>query len=184
MDTWSQLRERLTADDIVPDPADKYELDLVVENLRGGADSLDYGLLIQAGEAARDLAYATRLEAVISALAPGTPLDDLDEAIRAADASGGIRGFMAKRKLRKIVTTDRFGLANDNWQDLIGRGLARVTPLRGASFGEHGIVIEAWPGLDRGAIWKWTQPPGVQSAVRATCQCAGTGDRQRGNNRE
>ena len=117
LDTWSQLRERLTADDIVPDPADKYELDLVVENLRGGADSLDYGLLIQAGEAARDLAYATRLEAVISALAPGTPLDDLDEAIRAADASGGIRGFMAKRKLRKIVTQQ----TALGWRTIIGK---------------------------------------------------------------
>jgi hypothetical protein len=117
LDTWSQLRERLTADDIVPDPADKYELDLVVENLRGGADSLDYGLLIQAGEAARDLAYATRLEAVISALAPGTPLDDLDEAIRSADASGGIRGFMAKRKLRKIVTQQ----TALGWRTIIGK---------------------------------------------------------------
>jgi hypothetical protein len=117
LDTWSQLRERLTADDIVPDPADKYELDLVVENLRGGADSLDYGLLIQAGEAARDLAYATRLDAVISALAPGTPLDDLDEAIRSADASGGIRGFMAKRKLRKIVTQQ----TALGWRTIIGK---------------------------------------------------------------
>jgi hypothetical protein len=117
LDTWSQLRERLTADDVVPDPADKYELDLVVENLRGGADSLDYGLLIQAGEAARDLAYATRLQAVISALAPGTPLDDLDEAIRSADAGGGIRGFMAKRKLRKIVTQQ----TALGWRTIIGK---------------------------------------------------------------
>jgi hypothetical protein len=104
LDTWADLRGRLTADDIVPDPADKYELDLVVDNLRGGADSLDYGLLIQAGELARDLAFATRLEPVITALGPGTPLDDLDEAVRTADGSGGIRGFLAKRKLRKIVT--------------------------------------------------------------------------------
>ena len=117
LDTWADLKERLTADDIVPEPADKYELDLVVENLRGGADSLDYGLLIQAGEAARDLAFATRLEPVIAALAPGSPLDDLDEAVRAADASGGIRGFMAKRKLRKIVTQQ----TALGWRTIIGK---------------------------------------------------------------
>jgi hypothetical protein len=117
LDTWSQLRERITVDHIVPDPADKYELDLVVDNLRGGADSLDYTLLIQAGEVSRDIAYATRLETVISALGPGTPLDDLDEAIRNADSRGGIRGFFARRKLRKIVTQQ----TALGWRTIIGK---------------------------------------------------------------
>jgi hypothetical protein len=102
---------------VVPQPEDSYELDLVVENLRGGPDAWDTSLLIQAGEVARDLAYATRLEPVISALAPGSPLDDLDEAIRTADASGGIRGFMAKRKLRKIVTQQ----TALGWRTIIGK---------------------------------------------------------------
>ncbi|GAA0916832.1 hypothetical protein GCM10009558_102640 [Virgisporangium aurantiacum] len=117
LDTWADLRERITADHIVPDPADKYELDLVVDNLRGGADSLDYTLLIQAGEITRDIAYATRLEAVITALGPGTPLDDLDEAVRKADSSGGIRGFFARRKLRKIVTQQ----TALGWRTIIGK---------------------------------------------------------------
>ena len=75
------------------------------------------GTARKAAEAARDLAYATRLEAVISALAPGSPLDDLDEAVRAADASGGIRGFMTKRKLRKIVTQQ----TALGWRTIIGK---------------------------------------------------------------
>jgi hypothetical protein len=117
LDTWADLRERITAEHIVPDAADKYELDLVVDNLRGGADSLDYSLLIQAGEVTRDIAYATRLEAVITALGPGTPLDDLDEAIRNADSRGGIRGFFARRKLRKIVTQQ----TALGWRTIIGK---------------------------------------------------------------
>ncbi len=116
LDTWSELRERLTADDVVPDTADRYELDLVVENLRGGADALDYSLLIQAGEVARDIAFATRLEAVIAALAPGSRLDDLDEAVRTADG-GGLRGFLARRKLRRIVTQQ----TALGWRTIIGK---------------------------------------------------------------
>ncbi|BCB80001.1 hypothetical protein Pflav_064110 [Phytohabitans flavus] len=42
-----------------------------MENLRGGHDTWDFNLLIEAGEAARDLAYALRLTPVLTALSPG-----------------------------------------------------------------------------------------------------------------
>jgi hypothetical protein len=116
LDTWAEVRERLTVDDIVPEAEDRYELDLVVENLRGGADALDYTLLIQAGEVARDIAYATRLEPVIAALSPGSRLDDLDEALRTADG-GGLRGFLARRRLRRIVTQQ----TALGWRTIIGK---------------------------------------------------------------
>ncbi|GAB3869877.1 hypothetical protein GCM10027610_130410 [Dactylosporangium cerinum] len=73
LDTWSSLKTRITASAVVPKDEDRYELDLVVENLRGGQDAWDGELLIAAGEAARDLAYSLRLEAVRTALSPGSP---------------------------------------------------------------------------------------------------------------
>jgi hypothetical protein len=116
LDTWSELRSRVQVDDIVPLPEDTYELDLVVENLRGGPDAWDYGLLIQAGELARDIGYAMRSQRIISALSAGSPLDDLDEALRAAE-EGGIGRFFARRKARKIgAETAALG-----WRTIIGK---------------------------------------------------------------
>jgi hypothetical protein len=101
LDTWSELVEKISEDDVVPLDEDTYELDLVVDNLRGGRDAWDANLLIQAGEVARDLGHALRIERVIAALAPGFELDNLDEALRATEG-GGLGGFLAKRKLRRI----------------------------------------------------------------------------------
>ncbi len=116
LDTWDQLREKITPKDVVPLPEDSYELDLVVENLRGGHDAWDADLLIQAGEVARDLGYALRIEPIIAALAPGSPLDDLDEALRATE-SGGLGGFRARRRLRKIGAE----AAPLGWRTIIGK---------------------------------------------------------------
>jgi len=66
LDTWSELAGKLSADDVVPLPDDTYELDLVVDNLRGSRETWDANLLIQAGEVARDLGYALRIEPVIA----------------------------------------------------------------------------------------------------------------------
>jgi hypothetical protein len=116
LDTWSDFVERVETDDIVPVDDDRYELDLVVENLRGGSDAWDAPLILRAGELARDLGYALRLEAVLIALATGSPLDDLDEALRSAE-NGGIGSFFARRKLRKIPA-QQSSLA---WRTVIGK---------------------------------------------------------------
>jgi hypothetical protein len=73
-------------------------------------------LILKAGEVARDLALALRIEPVVIALASGSPQDDLDEALRAADA-GGVGSFFAKRKLRKIPA-QQSSLA---WRTIIGK---------------------------------------------------------------
>jgi hypothetical protein len=116
LDTWSDLADRITVEDVVPAPEDTYELDLVVSNLRGGRDAWDAELLIQAGEVARDLAYALRIASVVQSLAPGSPLDDLDEALRAT-TGGGVSGFLAKRRLRKIGAE----AAPLGWRTIIGK---------------------------------------------------------------
>jgi len=116
LDTWSELTGKLSADDVVPLPEDTYELDLVVDNLRGTRDTWDANLVIQAGEVARDLGYALRIEPVIAALAPGSPLDDLDEALRATEG-GGLGGFMARRRLKKIGAE----AAPLGWRTIIGK---------------------------------------------------------------
>ena len=121
LDTWPVLAERVQATDIDPLPDDRYELDLVVENLRGGHDTWDLPLLIAAGEVARDLGYALRLKAVILALSPGSPLDDLDESLRAAE-SGGMGGFFGRRRLRKIGAQQ----ASLGWRSIIGKISAAV----------------------------------------------------------
>lgn len=121
LDTWSSLKTRITASSVVPKDEDRYELDLVVENLRGGQDAWDGDLLIAAGEAARDLAYSLRLEPVRTALSPGSPLDDLDEALRAA-VGGGVGGFFAKRRLKKIGAQQ----AALGWRTIIGKISAAV----------------------------------------------------------
>jgi hypothetical protein len=121
LDTWSTVAERVRSTDIEPLAEDRYELDLVVENLRGGHDSWDLPLLIAAGEVARDLGYALRLKPVILALSPGSPLDDLDEALRTAE-SGGMGGFFGRRRLKKIGAQQ----ASLGWRSVIGKISAAV----------------------------------------------------------
>jgi hypothetical protein len=116
LDSWSEVASRVSASDVAPMAEDSYELDLVVENLRGGPDAWDPTLILKAGELARDLGYALRLEPVLTALAPGSPLDDLDDALRSTDA-GGIGAFFARRKLRKLPA-QQSALA---WRGIIGR---------------------------------------------------------------
>jgi hypothetical protein len=116
VDTWSTLVKRISTKDIVPLDEDTYELDLVVENLRGGPDAWDPSLILKAGEIARDLGFALRLEPLMVALAAGSPLDDLDEALRSAEG-GGVGSFFAKRKLRKIPA-QQSSLA---WRTIIGK---------------------------------------------------------------
>ncbi|MEV8507524.1 DNA primase [Actinoplanes sp. NPDC051475] len=121
LDTWDTVAERVQSSDVDPQPEDRYELDLVVENLRGGHDTWDLSLLIAAGEVARDLGHALRLKPVILALSPGSPLDDLDESLRSAE-SGGMGGFFGRRKLRKIGAQQ----ASLGWRSVIGKISAAV----------------------------------------------------------
>lgn len=116
LSTWPEVVERIRVEDVVPLPEDQYELDLVVENLRGGYDAWDAELVIQAGEIARDLAYALRLRDVQDSLGPGSPMDDLDEVMRATEA-GGLSGFFARRKLKKIGAQ----AAPLSWRTIIGK---------------------------------------------------------------
>ncbi|WP_433370687.1 DNA primase [Actinoplanes sp. CA-142083] len=121
LDSWATLAERVQSADIDPSADDRYELDLVVENLRGGHDTWDLPLLIAAGEVARDLGYALRLKPVILALSPGSPLDDLDESLRSAE-SGGMGGFFGRRRLKKIGAQQ----ASLGWRSVIGKISAAV----------------------------------------------------------
>lgn len=121
LDTWSTLAKKVTAKDIVALEADTYELDLVVENLRGGSDVWDAPLILRAGEIARDLSFSLRIDPVLVALSSGTPLDQLDEALRAAEA-GGLSGMLARRRLRKIPA-QQSSLA---WRTIIGKISAAV----------------------------------------------------------
>lgn len=116
LDTWADLVDRIRPEDVAPSEEDTYELDLVVENLRGGHDVWSPELIISAGEIARDLAYALRIEPILAALAPGSPLDDLDEALRAM-VSGGLSGFVARRRVRKIGVQQ----ASLGWRTIIGK---------------------------------------------------------------
>ena len=121
LDTWATVAERVQSSDVDPLPEDRYELDLVVENLRGGHDTWDLPLLIAAGEVARDLGHALRLKSVILALAPGSPLDDLDESLRKAE-SGGMGGYLGRRRLKKIGAQQ----ASLGWRSIIGKISAAV----------------------------------------------------------
>jgi hypothetical protein len=116
LDTWATVVKRVRAEDVVPTDEDTYELDLVVENLRGGHDAWDLDLLIFAGQLARDLGWALRLEPVIGALSTGSPLDDLDELLWST-ADGGIGGFVARRRLRRIGAQQ----ASLGWRTVIGK---------------------------------------------------------------
>jgi hypothetical protein len=121
LDTWPMVAERVQATDIAPANDDSYELDLVVENLRGGHDTWDLDLLIAAGEIARDLGHALHLRPVILALSAGSPLDDLDESLRSA-SNGGVGGFFGRRRLRKIGAQQ----ASLGWRSIIGKISAAV----------------------------------------------------------
>src|SRR6185312_12897410 len=121
VDTWTTVAERVQSSDVDPLPEDRYELDLVVENLRGGHDTWDLPLLIAAGEVARDLGHALRLRPVILALSPGSPLDDLDESLRSAE-NGGMSGYFGRRKLKKIGAQQ----ASLGWRSIIGKISAAV----------------------------------------------------------
>lgn len=116
LDTWADLADRIQPADVLPLAEDTYELDLVVENLRGGHDVWDASLLIQSGEIARDLAYALRLPSVLDMLSAGSSLDDLDEALRST-VDGGIGKFMARRRLKKIGAQT----ASLGWRTIIGK---------------------------------------------------------------
>jgi hypothetical protein len=121
LDGWATLADRVQSTDVDPLPDDRYELDLVVENLRGGHDTWDLPLLIAAGEVARDLGYALRLKPVILALSPGSPLDDLDDSLRSAE-TGGMGGFFGRRRLKKIGAQQ----ASLGWRSIIGKISAAV----------------------------------------------------------
>lgn len=121
VDTWPTLAERVQPDDVAPLDEDSYELDLVVENLRGGHDTWDPALIIEAGEVSRDLAYALRLPAVLDMLSPGSSLDDLDEALRST-VDGGIGAFLGRRRVRKIGAQT----ASLGWRTIIGKISAAV----------------------------------------------------------
>lgn len=121
LDTWDQLVERIQPADVVPLDEDSYELDLVVENLRGGHDTWDSSLLIKAGEVARDLAYGVRLPSVLDMLSTGSSLDDLDEALRST-VNGGLGGFRGRRRLKKIGAQT----ASLGWRTIIGKISAAV----------------------------------------------------------
>ncbi len=100
----------------MPLDEETYELDLVVKNLRAGHESWDPDLIVQSGQIARDLGHALRVEPVVKALSPGSPLDDLDEALRAV-AEGGMGSFFARRKAKKIGTE----AASIGWRTVIGK---------------------------------------------------------------
>lgn len=121
LDTWPIVAERVQSSDIDPLPEDRYELDLVVENLRGGHETWDLPLLIKAGELGRDLGIALRLKPVILALSAGSPLDDLDDALRSAN-DGGMGGFFARRRLKKIGAQQ----SSLGWRSIIGKISAAV----------------------------------------------------------
>jgi hypothetical protein len=115
------LAERLEASHIAPDDDDHYELDLLVKNLRGGHDTWEPALVVSAGELARDLAYALDLQSVQTSLSPGSPLDDLDDAMRGR-MNGGLGAFRARRRMRKIGA-QQAALA---WRTIIGKISAAV----------------------------------------------------------
>jgi hypothetical protein len=116
LESWTTVSKHVQPSHVTPSDDDTYELDLVVENLRGGHDAWDVNLLISAGEIARDLGYALRLPGVITAMAPGSPLDNLDEALRAT-AAGGLGSILARRRLRRIGAQQ----ASLGWRTVIGK---------------------------------------------------------------
>jgi hypothetical protein len=93
---WAQVRtvEDL---DVTPQKLNRYELDLVVQIARAGADGWadrERETLLLAGEVSRDIAAYAELPSVQESLSPGSPLDELDDDLRQT-------GFMARRRLRR-----------------------------------------------------------------------------------
>lgn len=107
--SWREVKPAAEVD-VTPDESDSYELDLVVMMLQAGADSWDDQLLVRAGQGAYDLATYADLPEVLEALAPGSPLDALDDDLRNG-------GMLARRRLRKL---DGNTLAN-GWRNVISR---------------------------------------------------------------
>ncbi|HIV59354.1 MAG TPA: hypothetical protein H9902_15515 [Candidatus Stackebrandtia faecavium] len=101
IDTWDELVKGIKPEYVVANEEDSYELDLVVKNLRGGHDTWDAELIVGAAELSRDLGHSLRIPSVATTLSPGSPLDDLDNALRSM-INGGLRAMFAKRKMRKI----------------------------------------------------------------------------------
>lgn len=116
LDTWESATRSIRPEYVVSLPDDTYELDLVVKNLRGGQDAWDPQLIVRSGQLARDLSHALRVEPVMQALSPGSPLDDLDEALRDV-AAGGFGSFFARRRLKKIGTQT----ATLGWRTVVGK---------------------------------------------------------------
>jgi hypothetical protein len=110
VDTFPRVRQEATPEMVKPAEEDIYELDLVVKTLRAGHKNWDPDVLVGAGEIARDIGQACGIEEVIAALSPGSPLDDLDEALRD-------NGFWARRRLHKIGA-ETAALA---WRGVIGK---------------------------------------------------------------
>lgn len=121
IETYDTLARRIEARFVAPSDEDRYELDLLVRNLRGGHDAWDAELIVSAGELARDLAYALRMHSVLTSLAPGSPLDDLDNAMRGV-AGGGLGRFRARRQAKKIGAQQ----AALGWRTIIGKVGAAV----------------------------------------------------------
>lgn len=113
---WSKFVRQVRPEHVVPTDEDSYELDLVVKNLRAGHATWDPDLVVQSGQIARDLGHALRIESVVLAMAPGSPLDDLDEALRDV-ADGGMGTFFARRKMKKIGAET----ASIGWRTVIGK---------------------------------------------------------------
>jgi hypothetical protein len=118
---WDRVASGLRPEYVVATDEDHYELDLVVRNLRGGHDAWEPELVVSAGEIARDLGFALRIQPVLTAVSPGSPLDDLDDAMRGV-INGGIGGFLAKRRTRKIGA-QQAALA---WRTIVGKISAAV----------------------------------------------------------
>jgi hypothetical protein len=118
---WDRVASGLRPEYVVATDEDHYELDLVVRNLRGGHDAWEPELVVSAGEIARDLGFALRIQPVLTSLSPGSPLDDLDDAMRGV-INGGIGGFLAKRRTRKIGA-QQAALA---WRTIVGKISAAV----------------------------------------------------------
>jgi hypothetical protein len=121
LDSWPTIVGSLRPEHVDPAEDDIYELDLVVANLRAGPDAWLGPLLIMAGELARDLSFALKLAPLQAALAPGTLLDDFDEALRVVEA-GGLSAIRQRRQLRRTDSGDVLRA----WRTAIGAIAAAV----------------------------------------------------------
>ena len=108
--------------DVAPLDEDSYELDLVVENLRGGHDTWDPALIIEAGEVARDLAYALRLPAVLDMLSPGSTASTTSTRPSVPWSTAASARFLGRRRVRKIGAQT----ASLGWRTIIGKISAAV----------------------------------------------------------